>query len=79
MKTKTFHVGQEVYLPSLRQFGRVHLTNAAGEAVQVKIKTPDGDKIINTLNMIVTIVSIVEKGLLPLLKAIVMEIKSWFS
>ena len=79
MKNKTFSLNQEVYLPELRQFGRVKSVNVLGQPTRVEVLTPDGHKIIDTLNLIVTIVNIVQVGILPALKLIIKEVKSWFS
>lgn len=79
MKNKTFSLDQEVYLPQLRQFGSVKAINVLGQPTKVEVLTPDGPKIIDTLNLIVTIVNIVQVGILPALRLIVKEVKSWFA
>ena len=70
-------VGDEVYLRDLKTFGEVVEVLPGGNVSQVKIRTPDGPKIVDTLHMVVEIVAIV-RTLLPALGALVREIKSWF-
>lgn len=75
---RNIQIGDEVYISDLRQFGTVQEITPSGRISKVKITTGDGDQIINTLTMIVTIARLIETGLLPIIKAIYLEIKSWF-
>ena len=70
--------GDKVYIKELDQFGIVEEVTPTGLVTKVRVKTPTGEEVINTLHLAVTIARIVEKGLLPALRAIVIEIKSWF-
>jgi len=72
-------VGDKVYIEDYDTFGIAKEINSQGQVTKAEIKTPSGVEIINTLNLVVTIARIVEKGLLPILKAIVREIASWFT
>lgn len=57
-----FKIGQEVYVEELKAYGTVYATNATGSAAtSVRVKLPSGTKIIDTINMTITIVSLLGK------------------
>lgn len=71
-------VGEEVYLPELKQFGIVKEVNATGRPKSVEIQTVDGPKVINVLNMIVKVGEIILMAW-PVFENLFIKIKRWFS
>lgn len=73
-----FKKGDKVYIQDIEQFGIVEEVTPTGLVSKVKIKTPTGEEVINTLHLVVTIANIIQKGILPIIKAMIVEIRSWF-
>ena len=69
--------GDQVYLPELKQFGTVEEITESGRPKTVRIQTPDGDKIINVLNMIVKIGKVILMAW-PVFEELYLRIKRWF-
>lgn len=60
MNSKKIAIGREVYLPDIRQYGTIEEVKE-GVVSKVKIYTPTGDKVIDTLNMIVIATNVIER------------------
>ncbi len=70
-------LNKKVYINDLEQFGIVKDILEDGTISKVQIITPTGNKTIDTINMVITIVKIVEE-LKPLWTRIVQGVKGWF-
>lgn len=70
-------VGEEVFLPKLKQFGIVKEVTESGRPKLVQIQTTQGPKVINVLNMIVKVGEIILMAW-PVFESLFLKIKRLF-
>lgn len=68
-------VGDPIYIPLFKQFGTVEEILPDGRPARARIMTPEGDRVINIVSLIIEAVSI-SGTLLRLIKQIVNSIRS---